>query len=242
MKNGLLNKGVKGSRIQGVKEITISGAVFVFLMLFMFTGCGPKYMTSTISPKWKDAKITKVILIPFIASAEDTQKGLRSARIDPQGVAQVTSIFLHSMEKYGYTVIPYDDGTKEKLTSDGKLDADVIKLIRDKTGADAVLTGIITRFEEREGGPVGVKKPASVGFEVNLISTNDGTVLWKGVYAETQKPLLEDVSLMPDFIKRKGKWLTAEELTKSGAEKVLQAIQRAALPAADNNEREEKGY
>lgn len=212
------------------------------LLLLLYTGCGPKYMTSAISPKWKDAKITKVTLIPFIASAEDMQKGLRSARIDPQGVAQVTSIFLHSMERYGYTVIPYDDGTKEKLTTGGVLPEGAVKLIRDKTGADAVLTGIVTRFEEREGGPVGVRKPASVGFEVNLISTEDGTILWKGVYAETQKPLLEDVSLMPDFIKRKGKWLTAEELTKSGAEKVLQAIHRAVLPAADNHEQEEKGY
>lgn len=228
------------------KGMTLSGAVLVLLMLFIFTGCGPKYMTSTISPKWRDAKITKVTLVPFISSAEGSQKGLRTAKIDPQGVAQVTSIFLYSMGKYGYTVIPYDDGIKEKLSGNGGLPADVVKLIRDKTGAQGVLTGIVTRFEEREGGPVGVRKPASVGFEVNLISTEDGTILWRGVYAETQKSLFEDVSLMPDFIKRSGKWLTAEELAKSGAEKVLQTIQRAVLPAAnnevDNNEQEKKGY
>lgn len=229
-----------------MKNGFIQTALLVLLLL-MYTGCGPKYLTSTISPKWQGAKVTKVTLIPFVAADEDAQKGLRTARIDPQGVAQVTSIFLHSMEKYGYTVIPYDEGTKEKLTVSGDLPPDVVKLIRDKTGSHAVLTGIVTRFENREGGPVGVRKPASVGFEVNLISTEDGTILWKGVYAETQKSLLEDVSLMPDFIKRSGKWLTAEELTRSGAEKVLQTIQRALLPApinneADNNKQDEKGY
>ncbi|MDD5435904.1 MAG: hypothetical protein PH343_10790 [Nitrospira sp.] len=218
-------------------------AVFLSLLLFACLGCGPKYLTSTISPKWKEAKIKKVAIVPFIAGgADEGQKGLRSAKVAPEGVAQVTALFLHGMEKYGYSMILYDEGTKNLLTPNGSLPPDAVKSLREKTGADAVLTGIVTRYEEREGGPIGVRKPASAGFEVNLISTEDGTVLWKGGYAETQKSLLEDVSLLPDFIKRRGTWLSVEELAKGGAEEVLKTIHSALKPALNNHETEEKGY
>lgn len=232
MKNRVINKVVMG--------IT---PVFVLLILFIFTGCSPKYVTSTISPKWKETKITKVAIVPFIAGgADEGQKGLRSAKVAPEGVAQVTALFLHGMEKYGYSMIPYDEGTKEQLTQNGSLPLNAVKSLSEKTGADAVLTGIVTRYEEREGGPIGVKKPASAGFEVNLISTEDGTILWKGGYAETQKSLLEDVSLLPDFIKRRGTWLSVEELAKGGAEEVLKTIHSALKPALNNHQIEEKGY
>ncbi len=228
-----------------IKKLVVP-AVFLALLLVIFTGCSPKYVTSTISPKWKETKITKVALIPFIASGseedQEGQKGLRSAKVATEGAAKVTAIFLHGMEKYGYSIMPYDDGTKEMLTKNGTLPLDAVKSIREKTGADAVLTGIVTRYEEREGGPVGVKKPASAGFDVNLVSTEDGTILWKGGYAETQKSLLEDVSMLPDFIKRRGTWLSVEELAKGGAEEVLKTIQNALKPPVNNHAIEEKGY
>lgn len=213
------------------------------LLSFIYTGCSPKYATTTLNPKWKEIKITKVTLVPFIAVPVEEQRGLSSARINPEGVAMVTSVFLHGMEKLGYSVIPYDEGAKESITRNGTLPWDVVKSIRDKTGADAVLTGIVTRYEEREGGPAGVKKPASAGFEVNLVSTEDGVILWRGVYAETQKTLLEDVSMLPDFIKRRGKWLSVEELARGGADEILKAIhQRVLQPDVNNNQREERVY
>ncbi len=203
--------------------------VFFLLSSFIYAGCGAKYVSSTLSPNWDAVKITKVAQIPFAFVPDGGEDGVRSARVDPHGVALISSMFLHGLEDAGYAVIPFDGETLERLSPQGTLPIDVVKSMGEKTGAEAVLTGVVTRYEEREGGPLGVKKPASIGFEVNLINTIDGTLLWSGRYAETQKSLAEDLGMIFTFFKRKGKWLTAEELARYGVEDVLKTLPKSPL-------------
>src|SRR3990170_1222863 len=94
---------------------------------------------------------------------------------------------------------------------------------------DAILTGVVTRYEEREGGPIGIKKPASVGFEARLINAKDGKILWAGKYAETQKSLTDDLSMFFIFIRRGGEWLTAEQLTRYGVSEMLKTMPKAGV-------------
>lgn len=205
-------------------------ATIFLLFLLVFAGCGPaKYVTSTLSPKWKEVKVAKVAAIPFVFMPEGDQRGLRTGRVDPHGVGLLTSMFTRGMEGLGYTMIPFDEKTRESLTPKGTLPADIVKSIGDRTGSEAILTGIVTRYEDREGGPVGVRKPASIGFEVNLINTIDGTILWNGKYAETQRSLAEDLGMFFTFLRRKGRWLTAEELAKDGVDEVLKAMPKSPL-------------
>lgn len=204
----------------------------ILLLLFssvIYTGCGSKYVVSTISPKWDSVKIEKIAAVPFAFAPMGGDYGLRSAKVDPHGAALVTGMFLRGMEGLGYTIIPFDDEAKESLSPQGTLPIDVVKSIGEKTGAGAVLTGVVTRYEEREGGSLGVRRPASIGFEVNLVSTTDGTLLWNGRYAETQKSLVEDLGMFFTFLKRKGRWLTAEELARDGVERVLKTLPKSPM-------------
>jgi hypothetical protein len=196
----------------------------VLLSLFIVAGCSSRYVSSTLSSKWEAVDVSKITIVPFVSSPEVDSAGLRSGKVDPEGVVLITGMFLRGMEESGYTIIPFDDETKKMLSSDGLLPGDVVKSIGEKTGAGAVLTGVVTRYEEREGGPIGVRKPASVGFEVNLISTMDGTIIWHGQYAETQKSLSDDIGMFFIFLKRGGKWLTAEELARDGVKQVLKKL------------------
>ena len=229
----------------------------ILLLLFssvIYTGCGSKYVVSAISPKWDTFKIEKIAAVPFACASAGDGYGLKSARVDPEGrvcyelespvsgvselrsakvdphaAALITGMVLRGMEEGGYTMIPFDDETKERLSPQGTLPIDVVKSVGEKTGAGAVLTGVVTRYEEREGGPLGVRKPASIGFEVNLVRTTDGTLLWNGRYAETQKSLVEDLAMFFTFLKRKGRWLTAEELARDGVERVLKTLPKAPM-------------
>ena len=229
----------------------------ILLLLFssvIYTGCGSKYVVSAISPKWDTAKIEKIAVVPFACASAGDGYGLRSAKVDPEGrvcyevespvtgvselrsakvdphgAALITGMVLRGMEEGGYTIIPFDDETKERLSPQGTLPIDVVKSVGEKTGAGAVLTGVVTRYEEREGGPLGVRKPASIGFEVNLVSTTDGTLLWSGQYAETQKSLVEDLGMFFTFLKRKGRWLTAEELARDGVKRVLKTLPKSPI-------------
>lgn len=87
--------------------------------------------------------------------------------------------------------------------------------------SDAVLFGYIYRWRERIGTKYGVSSPASVTFDLHLISTDSGSILWKGSFNKTQVSLTENLLDLSIFIKSGGKWLTARELAQIGLEKLI---------------------
>ncbi|MDY7034595.1 MAG: hypothetical protein SV375_00315 [Thermodesulfobacteriota bacterium] len=87
--------------------------------------------------------------------------------------------------------------------------------------ADAVLTGYIYRWKEREGTDFAVNRPASVAFDLYLIRPRNGAILWKGRFDKTQRSLSENLFDMNTFIKGGGKWMTAEKLAELGLENLL---------------------
>ncbi len=98
-----------------------------------------------------------------------------------------------------------------------------------KTGsrvqAYAVMAGYLFRFRERIGERYSVKSPASVGFDFHLIRVSDGCILWGGNYNETQRALSENILHIGTFLKRKGEWITAEEMAREGLEKMFKSFQ-----------------
>ena len=84
-------------------------------------------------------------------------------------------------------------------------------------GVDGALLGLVRTYREREGSKLGAR-PAAVGFELYLIRTSDGMVLWTGDYFEEQKPLTEDVV---GFFEKGGGFVTVDELAAFGVKKVL---------------------
>ena len=98
---------------------------------------------------------------------------------------------------------------------------------------DAVVTGVITRYEDRHSSALAVDRPASVAYDAYLIGTRDGEMLWRARFDETQKPLLDNLLLAGRFLKGGGVWQTSETLTRIGLERVLATfpgIAPAALP------------
>jgi hypothetical protein len=88
-------------------------------------------------------------------------------------------------------------------------------------GADAVMIGHIYRFKERIGTTYSVVSPASVAFDLHLIGVSNGRVLWSGHVDETQRSLSENLFEIGSFIKRKGEWVTADDLATSGLNDLL---------------------
>lgn len=89
---------------------------------------------------------------------------------------------------------------------------------------DAVLTGVITRYDDRQGNALLVDQPASVAYEAFLISAHDGEILWRARFDETQKPLLDNLLLADRFIKGGGVWQTNDTLARIGLERVVKTF------------------
>jgi hypothetical protein len=89
---------------------------------------------------------------------------------------------------------------------------------------DAVLTGIITRYDDRQGNALLVDHPASVAYEAYLISARDGEILWRARFDETQRPLLDNLLLAGRFFKGGGVWQTNDTLARIGLERVVKTF------------------
>ena len=118
------------------------------------------------------------------------------------------------------------------LGSDQKMGMSAVQIIEDvgKTfGTDAVLGGSVYRWRDRRGSDYAVDFPASVAFDLWLVRSSDGALLWKGKYDKTQQSLMENLLDFSTFAESDGKWLTAEKLAMIGLRKLIEEMPGAPV-------------
>jgi hypothetical protein len=119
------------------------------------------------------------------------------------------------------------EGARGKVLTESSEELSEVGLILEtarQVGADSVLVCRVFRFIQRVGTGYSVETPASVAFDLLLLSTSDGQLVWSGKFDETQKALNENLFQLGTFVKRKAKWLTAEELALFGLKTVLKTF------------------
>jgi len=202
------------------------GGLFFF---FIFTGFFPARAEEKPS----------LVILPFVVEkGEDPGKGAicplckgvyRSGEVLSNSQNAMTRLLYQKMEAMGrFKILPL-----EKV--EGALPLQDIKTFKERPiplsiqagkelGANFLLVGFLFRFEQRIGSPVGIERPASVGFDVHLFRLRDDMEVWKGKLDETQRPLSENLFKIGSFFRRKGHWLTAEELASVGMGEVLKKL------------------
>ncbi|MBW1989880.1 MAG: hypothetical protein JRI97_10090 [Deltaproteobacteria bacterium] len=131
------------------------------------------------------------------------------------------------VEQSAYTLIPPEAVEGQRTSALGTsthppTERQLVLEIGRRANADAVLAGYVYRFREREGTAYAVDNPASVAFDLYLLRTADGRILWAGRYDETQQPLSENLLKAPDFVKRGGRWVKVKRLAELGLAKMLE--------------------
>lgn len=92
-------------------------------------------------------------------------------------------------------------------------------------GADIIVVPQLIDLRERVGSGAGALSPASVNEDFYLIDAREPvTLLQRCHFAEEQKALANDVTRILSFFKRKGKWLTAQELAAEGMAKAVEEL------------------
>jgi hypothetical protein len=95
----------------------------------------------------------------------------------------------------------------------------------DPDKADALLSGVVRRYLERDGTSTGVRHPASVWIQLEL-RDSAGQSLWTGTYEETQPALSEDAGSLPRAWERGFRWVTADDLAAYGARELVRELAR----------------
>jgi 4'-phosphopantetheinyl transferase EntD len=63
-----------------------------------------------------------------------------------------------------------------------------------------------------------------VAFELVLVQTSSGRILWQRSFEEVQKSLSEDLLQLKSFLKRKGRWVSAREMAKGALKEMLETV------------------
>jgi len=141
----------------------------------------------------------------------------------PQAAAVVTGCLQQALDKQlpGLVVPQNETAGAEELLAYMKKTA-TIKDHALKLGAQVqashIMAGAVWRYRERKGTAYGADLPASVAFSVYLLDVASGEILWNASFDKTQQSLSENLLDAAGFFKHGAKWLTAEELTRWGAE------------------------
>ena len=206
---------------------------FSLLLLLIFG-----FFLSWRSEGKAEKKPALAILPFFVERVEDPGRGVvcpickgvyRRGEILPGSQNTLTRLLDQKFEAMGkFAVLPIEKveealSQREKRHFEESPISSSIRFGRD-LGMDFILVGFLFRFEERIGSSIGVEKPASVGCDLHLFRLRDGKMVWLGKFDETQRPLSENLLKIRSFIRRKARWLTAEELASVGMDEMLRRL------------------
>jgi nucleotide-binding universal stress UspA family protein len=159
----------------------------------------------------------RVVVIPFTARQRGSGPAIR-----PDAAALVSSYVAESFEAGGIDTVPASD--VQQAFGDTPSDVSVVQMARDRFGADVVVMGNVHRWRERGGQAMGTLSPASVGFEVKAYTAADGKLFRGLIFDHTQVALGENALTAAQYPGGGTRWLTAEELARWGASRVVQTL------------------
>ena len=213
--------------------------VFLLICIVFLSACRTDTIVKETSPDLSGIK--KILILPFKDMAEVFGEGVdarcpvcgkvfTTGKVDENAADMLTeNLFILLKDRKDFELIPSTQaqGVMSGLLAGNKnewQERDLQLEIGRALNADAIFAGYIYRFRERVGGKYSVDLPASVAFDIHLIRTMDGRVLWSAHFDETQRPLSDDLFRLNLFLRRKAKWVTAQEMAISGLKDMLKAF------------------
>jgi len=216
----------------------VSRAVCIGAIILLITACAQdRWGGETSLHSIGDTSANKIAVVPFQkvvsrdASATHVRCPLSGAVLNTCDCALnaekiVRKVFSERLQSYRrYVVIPEERvrGVYTRVSSESfkASPEDILKKVGHELGADWVVVGYVYCYQDRKGFSYSVRRPASVTFCAHLLRVDDGALVWRKIFDKTQTSLMENLLDFSSFVKGGGGWLTAEELTEQGVDKML---------------------
>ena len=198
--------------------------------LGLLAGCSPPIQESRLSALDSlDTPLKKIAVLPIQQSPDAARPATRPDSDPPEQPSELLERALRvGLGRRSVVVVsPADVAAAAGVTLDQLASLDTEKalaLAQEHRVADGIVTGGIERFSERRGSDLGVERPASVSFKIELWRANDTAPLWKAAFDETQEPVSENLLNLGRYPGHGTRWLTAEELLRWGADDAASRI------------------
>lgn len=192
---------------------------FLALLLLLLVGC----VTSKSLEPEEPTTLTKIAVLPSDIIDEDGKTSIASNQLLEKGANILDGLIAQYLAtKEGIIFLSKEQ--QETLLTEYNQNRSVQALyIAKKSGADAVLTSMVNRYQERAGQDYSIDYPASISFEYRLVLEETGQTLCAGFFDETQQSITENILSFKKTLKRGGKWITTEELAREGVEEKFKA-------------------
>ncbi|MDY6905373.1 MAG: hypothetical protein SWH61_11870 [Thermodesulfobacteriota bacterium] len=219
----------------------VVGIIALCIVGIMFTGCSPASVPSKPVLRVEQKPDATFCVMPFFKGRhpEQTDRSLlqtftcplKDLSVNTDSLAGEADLIIYQYvhqamaNRFGSRVAPMAatrSAYRESMNNcQGKTIQTMATEIGERLKTDYVVAGTVWRFREREGYAMSANAPASVGFSVFLLNTQEADIVWTGVFNHTQQPLSENLLNAVSFFKQGAKWLTASELAKAGVQAVF---------------------
>jgi len=195
------------------------GAVLVLVCCsFVLFGCGVKEGEKSEPESARLSRVSCIGVLPIASMGEGESVPLyipqkKNSRHAIQVMTEILSQELGG--KNGIRFVDIEQIDALNMTG-GESSLDIDRMVGKRINCNAILETTVNRFTERVGGRYSVESPASVAFEMRLISLEDGAVIWSAKFDETQKSVMENILEWKKANARGFVWLSAEELMREG--------------------------
>ncbi len=188
---------------------------------FILSGCGSKSGGPVEESQSGFPQISCIGILPAAFVEKDQMVSVyvpkeESSRRGVQVMNEILSEQLGGKDKIRFVGI---DQLASLELSGGEDTLEIARLVGGNINCNTVLESTVKRFSQRVGGRYSVESPASVNFEMRLISIETGSVLWSAKFDEVQKSVMENLLEWNTASTRGFVWVTAEELMREGVKR-----------------------
>jgi hypothetical protein len=187
-----------------------------WLGLGLLLACTTSYVQVERFPVEQPPIVHKLAIVPFGAGAPVSEPEVPESA--PRFVTAKVLEALATDDRF--VVIPPEESARALELGGGGDAAARSRTLHTAFGIDAVVTGRVERFIDREGGEKGARRPASVRIQLGMHDAS-GLPLFRGIYDETQKSVSQSPASFQLARARSFRWLTAEQLASYGARELV---------------------
>lgn len=189
----------------------------------ILSACGVKEKSPKDTGPSQIAQVSCIAVLPAASMQSEQVVPVyipkeKSDRVGVQAMNEILSDELGGKDKIRF--IGLDQIGALDITG-GENSLVLARMVGERVNCNAVLESSVKRFKERVGGRYSVETPASVAFEMRLISLDKGSVIWSAKFDESQKSVMENILEWKKANTRGFVWISAEELMREGVKAKL---------------------
>ncbi len=203
-----------------MKRTQIACNVIVGLFLFLLSSC---YVPPADQKMDDVEKLSCLLVLPATAAVDSSDKMHQAEAQELKNGTEFMDTALADEFRINENIIMVNDAMLNQYSpaiEGGRFGA--IKAVSQQLGCNTVLLTTVHRFKQREGSEMAVDTPASASFDLKMLDTKEGHVIWSTSFSETQEALLDNLFTLKKTEKRGLRWISVEELAGQGLKERLE--------------------